>query len=94
MIEAMIRGLLVVQYRVDSFYLQDRLLDRGLSRKTSASICKCYEFLVFVWMNRIIKGFIGLLCLLSNEYGTHKGESCGGAGQMSSPDSSLRLEGD
>jgi hypothetical protein len=72
MVETIIRRFLVIQYRFDTFYFQERLLDRGLSRRSSAAICKFYEIIAFAWINWAIKSLIYFLCLIKKDYGIPK----------------------
>jgi hypothetical protein len=57
--------LLSIQHRSNPLHLYCRLLDIGLSRRLSMSLCKGYEILLFMSLSFIIKNLIHY-CLLLN----------------------------
>jgi len=72
MMETIIKRILVAQYLLDTLHLRDWLMQSGLSRRSSSYVGRVYEVLLFSWLNRILKGFIYLLCLTDGEYRTQK----------------------
>lgn len=61
----MVAKFLHIQHRLNPLHLYCRFVDRGLNRAFSVSVCRYYEFLVFVWLSWIIKAAIHC-CLLVN----------------------------
>lgn len=55
----MVARLLSAQHRLNPLHVYCRILDRGMSRPVSRRLCRAYEVGVFVWLNLIIKGFLG-----------------------------------
>jgi hypothetical protein len=45
-----------------------RFLDRGLSKRFAASLCKSYEILVFSWIRWTIKTAIYVFCIMNRDY--------------------------
>jgi hypothetical protein len=45
-----------------------RFLDRGLSKRFAASLCKSYEILVFSWIRWSIKTAIYVFCIMNRDY--------------------------
>jgi hypothetical protein len=57
--------LLSIQHRLNPLHLYCRLLDAGLSRDLSASLCRSYEIILFLWISSVIKGMVRLCCVLN-----------------------------
>ena len=68
MVENLIKKFLVLQFTLDTFHLEEELLSRGFSRKSCAPILKCYEILLFKWVDYLMKTSIALLCILKEEF--------------------------
>jgi hypothetical protein len=51
----MVARFLAIQHRLNPLHVYCRFLDRGLSKKVSASICKSYEILIYSWISISIK---------------------------------------
>ena len=64
MVENLIKTALLLQYSLDTLHLEEKLLAKGLSRKSCAPILKCYEILVFEWINYLMKTSVSLLWIL------------------------------
>jgi hypothetical protein len=56
--------LLSIQHRCNPLHVYCRLLERGLSRRVSISLCKAYEILLFNGLSFIIKNFIHYCLIL------------------------------
>jgi hypothetical protein len=54
----MVARFLAIQHRLNPLHVYCRFLDRGLSKKLSASICKPYEILIYSWISISIKTVI------------------------------------
>ena len=54
----MVARFLALQHRLNPLHVYCRFLDRGLSEKLSASICKPYEILIYSWISISIKTVI------------------------------------
>jgi hypothetical protein len=61
----LVAKLLSIQHRSNPLHLYCRLLEKGLSRRLSMSLCKGYEILLFGSLSFIIKNLIHY-CLLVN----------------------------
>jgi hypothetical protein len=48
----MVKRLLDVQHRFNPLHVHCRLVENGLNRGLSISICRCYEILVYSWLAR------------------------------------------
>lgn len=55
----MVARLLNAQHRLNPLHVYCRILDKGISRQLSRRLCRAYEIGVFVWLNLLIKGFLG-----------------------------------
>lgn len=53
---------LAVQHRLNPLHIYCRFLDRGIHRGFSASLCRSYEILIFIWLNAMLKLAIYLCC--------------------------------
>ena len=49
------KTLLAFQHALNPLHIYCRLLDRGMGRGLSETICKMYEALLFSWLNWILK---------------------------------------
>jgi hypothetical protein len=56
---------LAIQHRINPLHVYCRFLDRGLSKRFSASICKSYEILIYSWITISIKTVIFFFRVLS-----------------------------
>lgn len=45
----MLNSLLEMQHRYNPLHLHCRLVEKGLSKHVSLSVCRCYEVLVYGW---------------------------------------------
>jgi len=61
----LVAKLLSIQHRSNPLHLYCRLLEKGLSKRLSMSLCKAYEILLFGSLSFIIKNLIHY-CLLVN----------------------------
>lgn len=46
----MLDKLLFIQHRFNPLHVHCRLVEKGLSKRWSLSICKCYEILFYSWI--------------------------------------------
>ena len=60
----MVERLLVIQHRLNPLHVYCRLLDKGLSRRSTILICRSYEILIFMWVRWVIKTVIYLAHLI------------------------------
>ena len=54
----MVNKFLDIQHRLNPLHVYCRFLDRGLNKRFSASVCKVYEMLIYLWVGWIIKTII------------------------------------
>ncbi|MBN1105457.1 MAG: hypothetical protein JXL84_18750 [Deltaproteobacteria bacterium] len=67
----MVEKLLVFQHHLNPLHLYCRLLDQGVSRRVSLSVCRSYELLLFIWLTWVTKTMIHLCCLLNRSLSIH-----------------------
>jgi hypothetical protein len=58
----MVGRFLTVQHFLNPLHVYCRLLDIGVSRHVSFTLCRYYESLIFVWLTLIVKVLIRLCC--------------------------------
>ena len=46
----MVKKLLEVQHRFNPLHVHCRLVESGMSKHLSISLCRCYEVLVYSWL--------------------------------------------
>ena len=46
----MVDMMLNIQHRFNPLHVHCRLVERGLNKKSSLSICRCYEILIYKWL--------------------------------------------
>jgi hypothetical protein len=46
----MLSMMLNIQHRFNPVHVHCRLVERGLNKKSSVSICRCYEILIYSWL--------------------------------------------
>ena len=63
--ESMVGKILSFQHRLNPLHVYCRFLDRGISKRSSALICRYYETLIFTWISFIIKTLIYSCCLIN-----------------------------
>lgn len=56
----MVRNLLSIQHRLNPLHVYCRFVDSGLSRRSSALLCKTYEMVIFVWVAWVLKTLVYL----------------------------------
>jgi hypothetical protein len=44
--------ILNLQHRLNPLHMYCRLIDRGVNKKLSMSVCKYYEILIYSWLGR------------------------------------------
>jgi hypothetical protein len=62
----MVDSFLAIQHRLNPLHIYCRLLDRGLGKGLSASICKSYEIAIYVWISWIIKTMVHFFCVMNS----------------------------
>jgi len=62
----MVDRFLSIQHRLNPLHIYCRLLDRGLGAGLSASICKCYEIAIYVWISWTIKTMVHFSCVMNS----------------------------
>ncbi|TET87384.1 MAG: hypothetical protein E3J46_06410 [Desulfobacteraceae bacterium] len=68
----MVQKLLAIQHRLNPLHLYCRFLDKGLGKRSSVHICKCYEVLIFVWIRWIIKALIYFRIVIDKTFRVQK----------------------
>ncbi|MBW2265059.1 MAG: hypothetical protein JRD47_00185 [Deltaproteobacteria bacterium] len=46
----MLNWIINIQHKYNPLHVHCRLVERGMSKTLSLSICKCYEVLVYSWL--------------------------------------------
>lgn len=46
----MLEKILSIQHHLNPLHVYCRLIDRGVDKNLSKSVCKCYEILVYSWL--------------------------------------------
>jgi hypothetical protein len=62
----MVDRFLAIQHRLNPLHIYCRLLDCGLRKGLSASICKSYEIAIYVWITLIIKTMVHFSCVMNS----------------------------
>ena len=44
--------MLTIQHRLNPLHLYCRLAEKGLNKKCSMSMCRCYQTLIYNWLSR------------------------------------------
>ena len=59
--------MLIIQHRLNPLHVYCRLVDKGLNKKVSMSVCKYYEILIYDWLHWL--SIVGLyLCKLPKSW--------------------------
>ena len=63
----LVEKFFAIQHRLNPLHVYCRFVDRGLSKRFSASICKAYENFIFFWISLFIKTVIYLFGVIIND---------------------------
>lgn len=64
----MVERFLSIQHSLNPLHVYCRLLDRGLGRGLSATICKSYEIAIYVWISWIVKTMVHFFCVMNSSF--------------------------
>ena len=65
---SLVEKLLAIQHCLNPLHVYCRFVDRGLGKGLSASLCKSYEILVFVWIRWTVKTVMYCFCVINRQY--------------------------